>query len=391
MLIEFFKWLFGYVNFTASGGMTDRFLNLCTAKGISLWNIKNIGGNITASTTIAGYLSIRSVCKKSGMRTICIEKKGFPFFIRKNKKRVGILIGIVLFAVVFFVLSQFVWSVSVVGNTNLDEDFLLQKFEGYGIKVGTRVSSLELEEATKKALNEIETLSWATINKRGNIVVIEVREKKEAPIMYDDSVPTNVIASEDGVILSIEVLEGRKAVKVGSAVTKGDLLIGGVVSYKDGTEILTHADGFVKALVKKKQTFLPNEFELYSQSNAHSRKLLYFFGIKIPFGKPLNQTEKTEHKSFIQNDKMFLPLGIITEYGADFDDKIVANGSLQEKLSLFSMSLYVKELYTESVIVNSTITVQETDDGKQFDFYAECEQEIGKIQEIYVEKNNDTE
>ena len=391
MLIELLKSLFGYVNFRASGGMTDRFFNLCTANGISLWNIKNIGGIITASTTIGGYLAIRPVCKKSGMRAICIEKKGFPFFIKKNKKRVGILVGTFVFAMIIFVLSQFVWSVSVVGNSTLEEDFLLEKFESYGVKVGTRVSKLELEEASKKATNEIETLSWATVNKRGNVVVIEVREKVQPPEMYDDSIPTNVVASEDGVIISIDVLEGKKSVVVGSAVVKGDLLISGVVSYKNGTEFLTHADGFVKALVKKKQTFKTDNFKLYNQTNTETRKCLYFFGIKIPLGKPLKQSTITVHNSFIQNDKMFLPLGIITEYGADFNTEKTGESALQEKLCLFSMALYVKEISEYCSVVSSSITVTETDLGKQYDYYAECEQEIGKIQEIYVEKNNDTE
>ena len=85
MIIEFLRYIFGYINFKAYGGLADRFLNLCTRDGIPLWNIKNVKGNISASTTINGYLAIRRPAKKSGMRVMAIEKKGLMFFLKRNK------------------------------------------------------------------------------------------------------------------------------------------------------------------------------------------------------------------------------------------------------------------------------------------------------------------
>jgi len=80
LIIELIRYLFGYINFRAYGGFADRFINLCTKDEIPLWNIRNINGNITASTTIEGYLSIRHAARKSGMRLRVTEKKGLIFF-----------------------------------------------------------------------------------------------------------------------------------------------------------------------------------------------------------------------------------------------------------------------------------------------------------------------
>ena len=88
LIIELLRWLFGYINFKASDGFPDRFINLCTKDSIPLWNIQNIGGNLSASTTIEGYLGIRQSARKSGMKLRVTEKKGLIFFLKKHKRRV---------------------------------------------------------------------------------------------------------------------------------------------------------------------------------------------------------------------------------------------------------------------------------------------------------------
>ncbi len=390
LIIEFIRYLFGYINFKASGGFADRFINLCTKDEIPLWNIRNINGNITASTTIEGYLNIRSAARKSGMRIRVTEKKGLKFFLKRNKVRTGLFLGFAVSVVIVTVLSQFVWSVSLVGNVTLDDDYLLEAFEKYGVCVGSRISAVDTELATQSVMSEIQKLSWAAVNLKGSVMVIEVREKTDAPEIYDDETPTNLVAGEDGVILSVDVLYGNEEVKPGSAVVKGDLLISGLISHPDGSESVIHADGYVKALVKKNKTFSYADFSLCSQVVEKTRKKLFFFGLQIPLGTKVPEATFTQHKSFLKNDEMLLPLGIITEYGASFgEEAITPNESLSNKLSLLSNAIYVKNLLDSSHIVNCHLSESNGEFGKNYEFYAECEQEIGTLQEIYVEKTND--
>lgn len=385
LIIKILRYILGYVNFRAFGGFSDRFLNLCTNNGIPLWNISNVKGNISASTTINGYLSIRKSARKSGMKLKVLEKKGLIFFLKRNKIRVGILIGTLVFACITVILSQFIWSISLVGNINLEQDYLMEAFEKYGIKISAPLKILDDKDIAQKVVSEIEELSWASVNRKGTSVVIEVREKTQAPESYDDETPTNLIASEDGVIISIDSLYGVEEVKVGSAVTKGDLLISGVVSHADGKENFIHADGYVKALVKYKQNFSSDNFVTYKQLSEKTRKSLFFFGIKIPLGMSVGDDFFTEHKSFVESENMLLPLGIITEYGADFsDDTNETDQKTKEKLALFESACYVNEMLDFCIIKDSCVTLNEN----TVTFYGNCEREIGKLQEIYV-KNDD--
>jgi similar to stage IV sporulation protein len=390
LIINLIRYILGYINFRAFGGFSDRFLNLCTRDSIPLWNIKNIKGNITASTTINGYLAIRRAAKKSGMKVMVVERKGLIFFLKRNKIRIGLLIGAVVFTSVIYILSQFVWSVSLVGNIDLQEDYLFSVFEKYGVKVGATISSIDDNDIAQKVVSEISELSWAAINRKGNVVVIEVREKTLAPEKYDNSVPTNLIADENGVILTIDVLYGNEEIKPGSAVTKGDLLISGVITYADGREKLVHADGYVKALVDRKETFNGNNFSVHNLIQEKIRKKLFFFGVEIPLGSPVGDGLYCKHKSFMKSEKILLPLGIITEYNAEFSsDNINLNEETKDKLALWDNAFYVKELLDFSIVKTSSVILKNTESGNEFVFDAQCEQKIGVLQEIYVKKGDD--
>lgn len=390
LIINLVRYILGYINFRAFGGFSDRFLNLCTRDGIPLWNIKNVKGNISASTTIDGYLSIRKPAKKSGMRVMAIERKGLVFFLKRNKIRVGLLIGAVVFGCIIFILSQFVWSISLVGNVDLQEDYLLSAFQKHGVKVGAHISTIDDNDVAQNVVSEVPELSWAAVNRKGTVVVIEVREKTPAPENYDNSVPTNLIADENGLILSIDVLSGNEEIKPGSAVSKGDLLISGVITYADGREKLVHADGYVKALVNRKETFNGNMFSVHNLIQEKTRKKLFFFGVEIPLGTSIGDDFYCKHKSFIQSEKILLPLGIITEYNAEFStENISVNDEIKDMLALWDNAFYVKELLDFSLVKNSSVTMKNTQSGNEFQFSADCEQEIGVLQEIYVEKSDD--
>lgn len=390
LIVSIVRYILGYINFRAYGGFSDRFLNLCTREGIPLWNIKNIKGNISATTTIPGYLALRGPARKSGMKVLSLERKGLVFFIKKNKVRLGLLIGAIVFVSVTYLLSQFVWSVSLVGNVELEEETVLSAFENHGVHVGAAISSIDNKDIAQEVVREMEELSWAAVNRKGTAVVIEVREKTPAPEKYDNSVPTNLIAGENGLILSIDVLYGNEEVKPGSAVTKGDLLISGVITYADGRETLVHADGYVKALVNRKKTFSPSDLSIHKLVNENSRNKLFVFGLEIPLGLSPDGEFFTSHKSFIENEKTTLPLGIITEYSASFsDEKIEVDDEITNMLTLWNNAFYVKELLDFSIVKNATIAENNAESVTEYYLSVDCEQEIGVLQEIYVKKYGD--
>ena len=276
------------------------------------------------------------------------------------------------------------------GNSTIDNDYILTAFEKHGVKVGAKISDIDAKDTAQLVVAEIENLSWAAVNRKGSVIVIEVREKVIAPKIYDDKTPTNVVASDDGVIMSIDVLYGTEETKPGWAVTKGDLLISGVVSHADGKEVFIHADGYVKALVKRNQSFSHNNITLHKLKNEKTRNSVFFFGIKIPLGLKTPDTFYTQHKAFLKSEETLLPLGIITEYGADYcEEKTEKSEILKQKIALYSNAEYMKNLMEYSEIQKSTLKEVKNNNETIYQLSAECVQEIGELQEIYIEKNDD--
>ena len=93
LVLNFIRFVMGYVCFTAYNGFPERCLNLCRMRGIILWDLRSIDGIIHAKTDRMGYRKIRSVAKKSGMKVRISKKCGLPFFLNRHSKRAGLLVG----------------------------------------------------------------------------------------------------------------------------------------------------------------------------------------------------------------------------------------------------------------------------------------------------------
>lgn len=387
MIIKFLKYIIGFVKFSAGGGFSEMFINLCKTENIPLWNIKNSNGEITASTSVGGYKRLRSIAKKSGMKIHILKKCGLRFLFAENKVRSGLAVGVTAFVLILITLSQFAWRIEVVGNKEIEDTEILSAFEGYGVKTGVKISDLDLKTITEKVLKDMPELSWAKVNKKGSMLCIEIREKRKIPEFYDDSVPTNVVASEDGLVLSCDILQGTEEVKVGSAVRKGDLLISGIVTHRDGSEEALHADGIVRAETKDIFSVSRQNFNVYVLTDYKKKNELFFFGFIIPIGIDPTGEIISENASYLQSGDAILPVGIIKTTGLTFAENPCENSEMQNLICLFKCAEHINELINTAEVKNSKITVNENDTDFSCAVYSTCEKNIAELKEIYIEKN----
>ena len=389
MIIKILRYIIGFVIFKASGGFCERFINLCEDENIPLWNIENKNGEITASTTVGGYKRIRKASKNSGMKTKILKKTGLRFIITQNKMRSGLALGAIAFLLILITLSQFAWRIEIVGNVEIEDETILSVFEEYGVKTGAKISDLDLGEITENVLERVPDISWATVNKKGSVMCIEVREKRKIPELYDASVPTNVVASEDGLILSSDVLRGTEEVKIGSAVRKGDLLISGIVVHRDGTEELLHADGYVRAKTQDNFNISTQNLTVYSMNLQKKRSEIFFFGVRIPLGLSFDGDIVNSSVSYLQSGDAVMPVGLIKTIGFTFSDETDIPNEMQKFICLFKCAEHIYKLTDNAEVKESKITVTETETDYSCNVYSTCEKNIAELKEIYTEKTKD--
>lgn len=213
--IKLIRFLCGYVRFRAKGGFPERFINLCSKENIPLWDISGSKGEMYAKTTIRGYHRIRACARKSGMRPRVAGRYGLPFFLHRHKRRIGLLCGAAAAVLIVCILSSMIWTIDVQGNETVSDTEILAVFEELGVRVGSRRSKIDVEEVQRTAARKLNDLAWLALNIKGSAAVIEVRERIPAPKVENDTTPRNILASQDGTILSLKVYEGEAAVKRG--------------------------------------------------------------------------------------------------------------------------------------------------------------------------------
>ena len=81
MLFSLFHFLSGYCRIVLSGMNQERFLNLCAAKQILLWNIKREGKHYIFYISRGGYKELQEISEKNGKYISVYTEKRNPVFV----------------------------------------------------------------------------------------------------------------------------------------------------------------------------------------------------------------------------------------------------------------------------------------------------------------------
>lgn len=265
---ELTRKFFGYVDFMFQSGDIERFLSLCARNEVRIWNIERKGDVLFASTTISGYKNFPVFRRKTKSKIRIIKKKGFPFFIKPLFKRKGIICGFFAFLIIYAFLSSHIWSVNVTGNEKISETQILSAAKEMGLYKGALKKSINAPMLKEEIMYKFSDISWASVNTLGNTATICIKEKTEKPEIIDKTVPSNVYASFSGQIIEIDTFGGTPKVKVGDAVTKGQMLISAVMTKNETEEYFVHAYGNVIAQTRRVlKTEILKEEPIFTDTN----------------------------------------------------------------------------------------------------------------------------
>lgn len=242
----------GTVRFRAQDGFPERFLNLARQAGIHLWDLKRQDDYIEGCVTARNYKKLRKPARRSGVKLRIAGKKGLPFLMHRYRKRSGIAVGLLVFCLLLFATSRFIWKIEVRGNERVPTEGILTVLESLGLHEGIAKGSIDCNYEEQRLLLSLHELSLATIYIEGTTLICEVHERTEPPEMIEDYKPCNIIAAKTGLIERMEVYEGQREVQEGDVVEEGDLIISGIVDDKNGNFLYTrHARAKIMAITQE--------------------------------------------------------------------------------------------------------------------------------------------
>ena len=248
MYQKLLNFLRGSVLLAVECTMPERLFNLCAAHDIPFWDVKwHSATAFTLRTTRWGHFRLKSVTRELDVTMSVRREKGAPVVLRRFRRRYVLLGAAAVFLLLFWWGNTFLWDIEVHGNDTVPTEQILRALEKQGVKVGTRALSIDQEDLRNHILLELKDISWLAVNVSGCTAHVQVVERHRPPMLLEDAEKCNVIAAKDGLVMKVEALDGRAEVMQGNTVTKGQLLISGVVDSEMSGVRLLHGMGKVYA------------------------------------------------------------------------------------------------------------------------------------------------
>lgn len=328
MLVDIVKAVCGTVKFEASNGFCERLINLCAANNITLSDLTSTEEGIVASVASYDFKQVTDLAAKVNIDVVVLKKRGIWFKAVKYKGRWGIAIGALFFFVSIIISSGFIWEIEVMGNKKVSEAAIVLELGSLGLKVGTKISSLDLDILKQKALLQMPDLAWLTLNRHGSKIDVIVSERYSTPSIREET-PCDIVASKTGQIKYMRVYAGTPVVQEGFPVKEGDLLISGKTTAIAEIAEGVHADAKIIAQIQFDKSISVN---LASHSKKYTGKVKnrYFVGegeSKFPLFIATKLNGYYDIESNVKPMQIFslrLPI-MMTKHSYHFYDKIGEN------------------------------------------------------------------
>ena len=230
-MVEFLKYVRGYLRIRVSGFSPERFMNLCSNKGILLWKIEREGDVYYMNIHLDGFRALRPIVRKTGTKVAVLERCGLPFFLPKLFRRKAFIGGLMLAVAFWMVSSLFIWDIQTAGNYRITDDVFNTFLRKQQVTVGMKKNELDIGVLEKQIRRTFPEITWASARLSGTKLLIEIKEN-DAPIITQQEAAeegSELVTDYDGTVVAIIVRSGVPKVKVGDTVAKGDVLVAGNV------------------------------------------------------------------------------------------------------------------------------------------------------------------
>lgn len=303
-----------YIKVKIEGKNVNNYIKWLINKKINIIRLKIIKHN--ELNIIIDYKDFEELSKYSKTYKIKIIKKyGKLRLFEIIKNNIIILICLMLSIVFLYLLSNIIFSIDIIYNDKEIVEKIKKELEKHDIKkYQIKKDYNYLNKAKEEILKENQDiLEWIEIEELGTKYIIRLverkKETKEKEYKYQ-----SIIAKKDATIKSIKAYSGEKVKYVNQYVKKGEVIISGVLTKTDGTNLYTKAKGVITGEVWYK---IDIEYPLYYQEEKVTGKnkfiiSIYFLNKKIPiFAYNKYKQFKLESKVIIEDN--FIPFKIAKE------------------------------------------------------------------------------
>ena len=224
-----------YTDYEVKGLNLDKFINTLKRHGIELYNLKKFGNKrMLVSIKFTDNQKFFAIAKELcyNIKKLGENGKGYPLlFIYRN---VGLTLGVLLSVLIVAFFSDYLFSFEFTGTGSVVKHEIKDYLYSQGISEFSRFSQIDIEELEDGILSCNEHLSFVSVKKRGNRLIIESALSTDSVKTLNGNV-TALYSDKEGVVESVKVYRGTATVEVGKEVKVGELLVDGYATIKEQT------------------------------------------------------------------------------------------------------------------------------------------------------------
>ena len=269
----------GYIKVQVKGRGKERIINKMLKDDILIWDAKNMG-----TETVVFYMrlqdvpELRDAVRNSGCKVSFLERKGGPFFALKLKKYSGLVVGLMMFFIIIFLLSNMVWGIKIEGASPAIEHQVRKELDRMNIKVGALQFTIgDMEDIQKELSEKVPAITWIGVQLEGTTFHFQVVEKKQ-PKRDSSDIYVNLVSSKRATIVQPMVERGQGLVEKHQVVNKGQVLISGFIGREDNQKFVGAKGRVMAEAWYKTSVEVPLETNLYVFNGDDKDKYSLSFG-----------------------------------------------------------------------------------------------------------------
>ncbi len=385
------SYFLGYLELSIEGYYIERFINLCRTNKIIIWHLKRKEEiKLNFRVSVQDFKKICKLVKKTRCKVKIENKKGVPFLLHRYKKRKIFFGLLIIFLLLLFISSNFIWNVEVVEQNGKNLENIAQDIENAGLKIGELKTKIDTKEIINKIRLQREDVAWMGIELKGTNAIVKIVKADSKPEIVDQNEYCSIISNKEGIITKINAQTGTANVKVGDTVRKGETLINGWMEGKYTGIRYVHAQGEIQAKVwyTKHKNIPYNTTERNETGNIEEKYSIKFNNFKINLNKGVSKfkiydTIETENKMKLFSD-FYLPISIVKTTYKEIEEQ--AKTYKKEEAKNIGVQELEKELDQEienkDAIVNKNINTYENKKGIDVYVTYEVLENIGTNEKI---------
>ena len=255
-----------------------------------------------------------------------IRKHGFLKMLEDINKNAFILVSLILSIIFLYFVSNVIFNIEVIYNDKEIVEHIKNELKKYDIeKYKFKKDYNYLNQVKEKILNDNkDTLEWLEIVEDGTKYIVKLVERKKEKSNHEYEYQS-ISTTKDAIITSIKALSGEKVREINDYVKKDEIIVSGILTKPDGTQIYKKAEAQITGEVWYK---IDIEYPLayYEEKLTGKSKnvlVINFMKHKIPiFSYSKYKEFKTKTNSIVENQIIPISLSKEKQYEVEIKEEI---------------------------------------------------------------------